>query len=327
MWGNNRSLTYFEPDNLSRSTTNEQVLITGMEVENRTVPINKQIHGQIILKRSITYTDSLVLNYTNREFTLTFNNLSYIPELQKYTYHLLPVQEEWLVAEEDAKATYSNLPEGDYLFEVKSIFPDGHSGKATSLKIKILPHWSHTPLFRLSFLLGLIGLSAYGFRLLLKRKKRKEEEMRIKQELLTVNEQHERLKHIYNATLMTKEETADEEKNNPFMQQVIHVIETNIPDENFNVKALAKELNMSQPTLYRRMKQCGELTVIDLIQSVRINKAAALLMENRYSIQEISAMVGYSDARTLRKHFTEQFGIPPSKYAEKKQNAKTDYLL
>lgn len=111
------------------------------------------------------------------------------------------------------------------------------------------------------------------------------------------------------------------------MQQVIHVIETNIPDENFNVKALAKELNMSQPTLYRRMKQCGELTVIDLIQSVRINKAAALLMENRYSIQEISAMVGYSDARTLRKHFTEQFGIPPSKYAEKKQNAKTDYLL
>lgn len=327
LWGNNRSLIYFEPDNLSRSTTNEQVLITGIEVENRTVPINKQIHGQIILKRSITYTDSLVLNYTNREFTLTFNNLSYIPELQKYTYHLLPVQEEWLVAEEDAKATYSNLPEGDYLFEVKSIFPDGHSGKATSLKIKILPHWSHTPLFRLSILLGLIGLSAYGFRLLLKRKKRKEEEMRIKQELLTVNEQHERLKHIYNATLMTKEETADEEKNNPFMQQVIHVIETNIPDENFNVKALAKELNMSQPTLYRRMKQCSELTVIDLIQSVRINKAAALLMENRYSIQEISAMVGYSDARTLRKHFTEQFGIPPSKYAEKKQNAKTDYLL
>ena len=27
--------------------------------------------------------------------------------------------------------------------------------------------------------------------------------------------------------------------------------------------------------------------------------------------------VGYSDTRTLRKHFTEQFGVSPSKYMEK----------
>jgi len=40
-------------------------------------------------------------------------------------------------------------------------------------------------------------------------------------------------------------------------------------------------------------------------------------MENRYSIQEIAEMVGYSDTRTLRKHFTEQFGVAPSKYIDK----------
>ena len=43
----------------------------------------------------------------------------------------------------------------------------------------------------------------------------------------------------------------------------------------------------------------------------------SLIMENRYSIQEIAEMVGYSDTRTLRKHFTEQFGVSPSKYMEK----------
>ena len=42
--------------------------------------------------------------------------------------------------------------------------------------------------------------------------------------------------------------------------------------------------------------------------------AATLILENRYSIQEISEMVGYSDTRTLRKHFMEQFGVSPSKY-------------
>ena len=34
-----------------------------------------------------------------------------------------------------------------------------------------------------------------------------------------------------------------------------------------------------------------------------MGKAASLIMENRYSIQEIAEMVGYSDTRTLRKHF------------------------
>ena len=82
---------------------------------------------------------------------------------------------------------------------------------------------------------------------------------------------------------------------------------------------LAEQLNMSQPTLYRKIKQtsCSELSAIDMIRSVRMSKAASLIMENRYSIQEIAEMVGYSDTRTLRKHFTEQFGVSPSKYMEK----------
>lgn len=70
-------------------------------------------------------------------------------------------------------------------------------------------------------------------------------------------------------------------------------------------------------TLYRKIKQRSELAAIDMIRSVRMSKAASLIMENRYSIQEIAEMVGYSDTRTLRKHFTEQFGVSPSKYMEK----------
>ena len=133
--------------------------------------------------------------------------------------------------------------------------------------------------------------------------------------------QRERLKRIYTKALMLKqketkqgeaEETADD-----FMKGVIHVIEANLANENFNVKMLAEQLNMSQPTLYRKIKQRSELAAIDMIRSVRMSKAASLIMENRYSIQEIAEMVGYSDTRTLRKHFTEQFGVSPSKYIDK----------
>lgn len=126
--------------------------------------------------------------------------------------------------------------------------------------------------------------------------------------------QREQLKRIYTKALMLKQKSEEGEQEDAFLLQLIHAIETNIPNENFNVKMLADQLNMSQPTLYRKVKQRSDLSVIDMIRSIRISKAASLILENRYSIQEITEMVGYSDSRTLRKHFTEHFGVSPSKY-------------
>ena len=126
--------------------------------------------------------------------------------------------------------------------------------------------------------------------------------------------QRERLKRIYTKALMLKQESEEGEKEDVFLQQLIHIIEANLSNADFNVKMLAEQLNMSQPTLYRKVKQRSDLSVIDMIRSIRISKAATLILENRYSIQEISEMVGYSDTRTLRKHFMEQFGVSPSKY-------------
>lgn len=130
--------------------------------------------------------------------------------------------------------------------------------------------------------------------------------------------QREQLKRIYTKALMLKQKSEEGEQEDAFLLQLIHVIEANIPNENFNVKMLAEQLNMSQPTLYRKVKQRSDLSVIDMIRSIRISKAASLILENRYSIQEITEMVGYSDTRTLRKHFMEHFGVSPSKYIGEK---------
>ena len=123
------------------------------------------------------------------------------------------------------------------------------------------------------------------------------------------------MKRLYAGTLRLKhEEGKDGETDDYFIKQVMQVIEANLADEHFNVKSLADALHMSQPTLYRKIKQRSQLNAIDMIRSVRMSKAATLILENRYSLQEIAEMVGYSDVRTLRKHFMAQFGVPPSKY-------------
>ncbi|WP_373734935.1 helix-turn-helix domain-containing protein, partial [Bacteroides heparinolyticus] len=105
-------------------------------------------------------------------------------------------------------------------------------------------------------------------------------------------------------------------KENEFLQSVIQVIEANLSNEKFNVKILAEQLNMSQPTLFRKLKQVSKLNAIDMIHGIRMSKVASLLLEQQYTLQEISERVGYNDIRTLRKHFIEQFGVSPSKFLE-----------
>lgn len=127
----------------------------------------------------------------------------------------------------------------------------------------------------------------------------------------------EQLKRIYTKTLMLKhkEETPETEApTDPFMQQVIGIVEANLTNPDFSAKSLAGLLNLSQPTLYRKMKQQSNLSIIEVIRSIRISKAASLIMQKKYSIQEVAEMVGYNDISTFRKHFTNQFGVSPSRY-------------
>lgn len=101
-----------------------------------------------------------------------------------------------MVSDGGEKASYTNLPAGDYVFEVKSIYPDGQTGPVTSLKIVILPHWSHTLYFRLFILALLLAGMAYMIRLMKLRQKRIEYEMQMKHELLTVNLEREKERQI-----------------------------------------------------------------------------------------------------------------------------------
>lgn len=108
----------------------------------------------------------------------------------------------------------------------------------------------------------------------------------------------------------------------PFISMVIKIIEENIQEPDFNVKKLAFDLNMSQPTLYRKVKQYTDFTIIELIRGVRLRKAATLLKQKCYAVQEVAEMVGYNDVPTFRKHFVDMFGTTPSTYASGEKSGK-----
>ena len=131
------------------------------------------------------------------------------------------------------------------------------------------------------------------------------------------------LKQSYMKLMMTptinevpKEE---EEKEDPFIRQIFDIVEKNLQNPDFNVKKLAEMVNMSQPTLYRRVKMLTNYTIIEVIRGVRMKRSAELLRTRKYSIQEVSEMVGYNDAPTFRKHFVDFYGTTPSNFANQEE--------
>jgi ligand-binding sensor domain-containing protein/signal transduction histidine kinase/DNA-binding response OmpR family regulator len=99
-----------------------------------------------------------------------------------------------------------------------------------------------------------------------------------------------------------------------FIEKLNAVIEENIMKIDLEVQHLSKFMNMSRPTLYRKIKALSNLTPNELISLSRLKKAAELLAEGKYKINEVAYMVGYTVHANFSRDFHKQFGVSPSAY-------------
>lgn len=194
-WGNNKSLTYFEPEILTSAIITSKTLLTGLEVDNKQINIGEKIKGQVVLNSNIASVDHLELINANRDFSLLFNNLAFSKDLQKYSYRLYPYQKDWIVSE-TGKVSFTNLSAGYYIFEVKTLFPNNTEGDVTALPITILPHWSQTIWFRLLLIFSVLFLVGYIFYSLLRRQRRFKKMIQLKHELTIANLERNAERHI-----------------------------------------------------------------------------------------------------------------------------------
>jgi AraC-like DNA-binding protein len=103
-----------------------------------------------------------------------------------------------------------------------------------------------------------------------------------------------------------------------FLEQLNNIIDEHIENTDLDVEHLARIMNMSRPTLYRKIKGISNLTPHELINITRLKKAAGLLAEGRYRIAEIADMVGFQSQNNFGRNFLKQFGMTPTEYAGKK---------
>lgn len=101
-----------------------------------------------------------------------------------------------------------------------------------------------------------------------------------------------------------------------FLQKAISVIEDNLSNEDFTINDLTAEIAMSRSVFYKKLKAITQQNPHELIRDIKMKKAAELLRENKYTIAEISYMIGFSNPKYFSTAFKSFFGVSPSRFFE-----------
>ena len=97
---------------------------------------------------------------------------------------------------------------------------------------------------------------------------------------------------------------------NDVMNYIYKYIDTNI-----NIDELSSELNISKFHLHRIFKDEFGKNIYESIKSIRLQKAANLLITNKFStITDISKMTGYSSQTSFLRSFKQRFGMTPKEW-------------
>lgn len=99
-----------------------------------------------------------------------------------------------------------------------------------------------------------------------------------------------------------------------FLVRLRETIEARLSDEDFDVQALARAMSESRSSLYRHLQDLIGQTPSQLLRTIRLERAAAILEAGAGSIQEVAFAVGFKSVSHFSRSFREQYGVPPSRY-------------
>jgi signal transduction histidine kinase/ligand-binding sensor domain-containing protein/AraC-like DNA-binding protein len=99
-----------------------------------------------------------------------------------------------------------------------------------------------------------------------------------------------------------------------FIEKAMKIVNDNISNEAFGVENLMSELFMSQSTLYRKLKSLTGLSITGFIRSIRLKKAAQMILHDDIKLSQVAFEVGFNDYKNFRLSFQQQFGCLPSDY-------------
>ncbi len=91
----------------------------------------------------------------------------------------------------------------------------------------------------------------------------------------------------------------------------------NAPQEQYNLRALATQYNMSVSSLSHQFKRVTGYSVMEYLLSCRMAEAKRLLVTTSLGVSEIVEACGFSDGSNFSRMFKNQNGLTPSQFRAK----------
>jgi len=137
-FGGSNGFIRFQPNTIIPNPIPPSTIITELFINNEKI-IPETENG--ILKTPISNTKSLKLNYKQNSFSFLFTSNNYInPEKNNFKYRLKNFDNNWIETSYNGQAGYTNIPTGNYIFEVKASNNNGIWNETpTRIAIQITP--------------------------------------------------------------------------------------------------------------------------------------------------------------------------------------------
>lgn len=105
----------------------------------------------------------------------------------------------------------------------------------------------------------------------------------------------------------------------PRISNVLSEIQRN-PGADWSVESLGQIANMSRSAFSNRFTELANMTPLQYVIFVRLQKASRLLLDTNHSLPAIAESVGYKSEAAFSMAFKRQFGVRPGEYRRRQSS-------
>ena len=289
--GTYKGVSSFYPGNIRNNRYSPAPLMTGVTFRTK-VRIGR-VDPDININPEETARQDITMQHKYNNVTFTYAALSYkVPQRNRYMTMLEGFDDEWITTSLN-RTVYTNLPAGDYTFKVRSCNSDGvWSNQITSVTFTIRPHILQSKGAIIIYLFLFIIIALIGVHLENKR----------------VQEITDRR---MNSFVREFERTEKERRSMDFEKKMREIITQNLSNPDLSSEMLADSLFVSRSSLFSKVKEITGATPHQLIQDARLEEAARMLSEGKYSVNDVCEKVGFNSSNYFSKCFKQKYGCNP----------------
>lgn len=329
-------------------------ILTAIYLHGQPLQVGRNYDGNVLLTVTPPYADHLTFSHGQNSLAFQFSTMNYVrPRSTCYRYRFsddstIPssgkFERAWHTISADSASQMVDekgvfylplvsLPPGNYTLEVMATTNPNHWDETSLRRITftIRPPWWQTTVAYIIYIVGIVSLVVAAFLLYRRRLQRKSREdlllLRI-QNLVTQVNQYEHNEAMVvlgpakrqeeegeGAKIDTTLEPSSQEKE--FMARATQLVEQHVTDPSYNVERLAADLCMERTGLYKRLTTLMQQSPVAFIRSIRLQRAAAMLLKGDMTVTEIAEHTGFCSTSYFSKCFQKEFGCKPSEYTGK----------